>query len=101
MSVFWPATILGGLPVIAEVAFGKDADGPWGWGEYWAEVEGLYWQKRDGSKGARLPATLYDRAEKYDPGFCDLTTNVSDDMAAEQSEQERLVSGAPAMVSFT
>ena len=34
------ATILGGLPVIADVAFGKDADTPNGPGEYWAGGSG-------------------------------------------------------------
>lgn len=75
------ATILGGLPVIADVAFGKDPDGPWGWGEYWSEVTALYWMKKDGSKGKPIPQHLFDRAEKYDPGFCNLTAHVGECLA--------------------
>lgn len=78
-----PATILGGLPVIAEVSFGKDSDTPSGPGDYWAEVENIYWMKRDGSKGREIPKHLWDRAEKYDRYFGSLTEQVSDHLAHE------------------
>ncbi len=73
-----PGTILGGLPVIAVVSFGKDADTPNGPGEYWAEVESIHWMKRDRSKGKEIPEHIRDRAEKYDYRFCDLIERVQD-----------------------
>lgn len=59
-----PATILGGLPVIAEVWYTR--------GDGWttdddAGVDCLYWQKRDGTKGKPLPEHMYDRLAKKDP----------------------------------
>ena len=36
-------TILGGLPIIAEVSWGTDH-----WGEGYAEIEAIYWRQRDG-----------------------------------------------------
>jgi len=100
MSVIRPATILGGLPVIVEIAFGKDADTPNGAGDYWAEVEHIWWRKRDGSAGKELPAKVYDRAELYDPDFCALIENVSEEMAYEAYEERRAKSGEPDMFSF-
>lgn len=79
-------TILGGLPIIAKVAFGKDADGPWGYGEYWSEVEAIYWVKRNGTKGKEIPQHIFDRAEKYDPYFCSLTEHLSECAAHEAAE---------------
>lgn len=78
--------ILGGLPVVAQVSFGKDADTPNGPGDYWAEVEAIYWCKRDGSRGAPIPQHLRDRAEKYDPYFCRLIEQVSDQLVHEASQ---------------
>jgi hypothetical protein len=60
---FAPATVLGGLPVIAEVWF----DGPDWQGEHDAGVDALYWQKRDGSCGKPLSQRIMDRVEKHDP----------------------------------
>jgi hypothetical protein len=71
-----PGTILGGLPVIAEVSFGV-SDGPDG-RDYWAEVDTIYWMKRNGSKGKAIPQHIRDRAEKYDYYFCNLIEQVQD-----------------------
>lgn len=95
------ATILGGLPVIADVSFGKDADTPNGPGEYWSAVDALYWLKRDGSRGAPVPQHIFDRAERYDPGFCELTERVSEELAYEASQQRRAATGEPLMVAFS
>lgn len=76
-------TILGGLPVWADIASGKDPDGPWGPGEYWSEVQTLYWVKRDGSKGKELPQHIVDRAENYDYGFCNLIESIFDQLSHE------------------
>lgn len=77
-----PATILGGLPVIVDVSFGQDY-----WGEYWAEVDALYWQKRDGTAGKALPQHIIDRAEAYDSDFCCVVDQVSDYIAYLQSDE--------------
>ena len=73
-----PGTILGGLPVIAIIEHGKDADTPNGPGEYWAEAQAIYWRKRDGSKGAEIPEHIIIRAEKYDSHFSTLIEQVED-----------------------
>lgn len=58
--VFVPATVLGGLPVVAEVWF----SGPDYEGEYDAGCDGLYWPKRDGTRGAPLSEKVMARVEK-------------------------------------
>jgi hypothetical protein len=58
-----PATVLGGLPVVADVWF----SGPDYYGEYDCGVNALYWMKRDGSKGKELSQRVMDRIEKRDP----------------------------------
>lgn len=83
-----PGTILGGLPVIAVVTGGKDADTPNGPGEYWEEVVSIHWMKRDGSKGKEIPAHLRDKAEAYDFAFCDLLEQVFSHILHEQHERE-------------
>lgn len=81
-----PATILGGLPVIAEVSYYR--------GDGWstdddAEVDALYWRKRDGSKGKPLPQHIIDRAEAKDPYWhCDVIEAVSDHLAHEAWERQ-------------
>ncbi len=60
--VFVPATVLGGLPVVAEVWF----SGPDYNGEYDAGVDGLYWQRHDGTRGAPISQKVMDRVEKKD-----------------------------------
>lgn len=79
-----PATILGGLPIIADVSFGRD---DWS-GEYWAEVDNIYWQKKDGTAGKQIPQKVYDRAEAYDSGFCNLTEQANDYLAGPPDEDE-------------
>lgn len=86
MSFERPGTILGGLPVIAEVEFGKDADTPNGPGEYWAEVQAIYWRKRDGSKGKEIPEHIRDRAAKHDYAFCYLIEQIEDQLVQERYE---------------
>ncbi len=66
MSFFGPCTIKGGLPAWAEVSFGKDSDTPNGPGDYWAEVENIFWMKRDGSMGAPVSEKVFDEAMAYD-----------------------------------
>lgn len=58
--VYCPVTVLGGLPVIADVWF----SGPDYEGEYDAGVDALYWMKRDGSRGKELSQKVMDRIEK-------------------------------------
>lgn len=90
MSAEGPGTILGGLPVIAIVTGGKDADTPNGPGEYWTEVVSIHWMRRDGSKGKEIPAHIRDRAEAYDYGFCDLTEQVFSSLMHEDGEPEKV-----------
>jgi len=85
MTVIRPATIIGGLPVIVEIAFGVD-DSPVTGREYWSEVEAIFWRKRDGSKGKEIPQHVWDKAEKYDSGFCNLIEQVTEDLAHENNQ---------------
>jgi len=58
-------TILGGLPVIADVDWGTDS-----WtGEGYAAIDQIYWRKPDGTKGKPIPQKTFDRAEVYDSYF--------------------------------
>ena len=68
-----PGTILGGLPVIADVSWGTDY-----WGEGYADIDAIYWRKRDGSKGKPIPQHILDRAEKYDSYFCSLVEQLQE-----------------------
>lgn len=79
-----PGTILGGLPVIAVIDSGKDADTPISDGEYWNEVRSIHWRKQDGTKGKELSEVLIERAEKHDHHFCDLCDQVFDHIAHER-----------------
>ena len=76
------ATILGGLPVIADISFGYDAYST----EYWAEVDAIYWRKRDGAAGKEISQHLRDKAERYDPYFSDLVERANEQLAYEASE---------------
>lgn len=70
------ATVLGGLPVVAEVWFSR--------GDGWmtdddAGVDALYWRKRDGSKGAELSQKIMDRIEAADSYWqCEVTEQAND-----------------------
>lgn len=80
-----PATILGGLPVWAEVSFGRGD----GWTtDDWAEVEGLYWLTRKGKKGAPLSQKILDRLDKIPYWQADVTEQVSEAAAAEYWEAQ-------------
>jgi len=74
-------TILGGLPVIADVDWGTDY-----WGEGYAEIGAIYWMKRDGSKGKPIPQKVFDRAEVYDSCFSSLVEQLSEQCAYEAAE---------------
>lgn len=75
-------TILGGLPIIADVDWGTDY-----WGEGYAEIEAIYWMKKDGTKGKPIPQKVFDRAELYDSYFSSLIEQLSDAAAHESDEQ--------------
>lgn len=77
-----PCTVLGGLPLIADVWSDRDY-----WGEYDCGVDGLYWQKRDGSRGKEIPQKLLDRIEKYDPYWEALVTEQVFDYLSCQNEE--------------
>ena len=78
-------TILGGLPVMATVWFDRDDFS----GEYLAEVEEICWVKRNGKPGKEIPQKVRDRAAVYDPCFCCLVEDVSEQLAWER-ENERV-----------
>lgn len=61
--VYVPATVKGGLPMIADVWF----SGPDYFGECDSGCDGLYWAKSDGSRGKRISDTLMANIEKRDP----------------------------------
>lgn len=88
-------TILGGLPVIADVSWGTDY-----WGEGYAEIEAIYWIKHDGTKGKPIPQKVFDRAEAYDSYFSCLVEQLSEQASYEASERERQEQGLPEMVSL-
>lgn len=90
---FGPTVLMGCLPVWIEVAVGKDADTPNGAGEYWEEVEAIYWLKRDGSKGSPISQRLWAKAEKADPYFCGMLEGFWDDLRFARREAERAASG--------
>lgn len=82
--VIAPVQILGGLPVIADVSFGRDYEG-----EYWAEVNYIYWRKANGKPGKEISQKVRDRAEEMDYGFCSVIEQVNDYLAyQEESEKE-------------
>lgn len=81
-----PVTILGGLPVIAEVWFSR--------GDGWmtdddAGVDALYWQRRDGTKGKELPQSVMDRLDKSDDYWQATVTEQASDWLAYADEEER------------
>jgi len=70
-----PATVLGGLPVIADCWY----SGPDYFGEYDCGCDGLFWAKRDGKRGKPLSDTLMEKIEKRDPYWqANVTEQVSD-----------------------
>ena len=77
-----PATILGGLPVVADVAFGYDSYA----GEYYAEVDMIYWRKKDGTAGKQIPQHIRDRAETFDSYFSDLIERANEYLAHEADD---------------
>lgn len=100
MGATRPATILGGLPVMVTVEWGKDADTPNGPGEYWVEVQEICWLKKDGTAGKPLPQHIIDRAERADPYFCAIIEQVNDQLAYEAWEKRRESEPEPDFSSF-
>jgi len=74
--VYVPCTILGGLPVIANVWYTRgdgyitDDD---------AGVDEVFWRKRDGSRGKEVSKAVYDRLEKYDKWWQAAVTEQAND----------------------
>ena len=76
-------SVLGGLPVIADVWF----SGPDYFGEYDAGVNALYWAKRDGTKGKEVSQKIYDKLDKRDSYWqANVTEQVSEALAYEEWE---------------
>jgi hypothetical protein len=82
------ATILGGLPVMAEVWFTR-GDGYYTDDGYNAGVDGLYWLTRAGKRGKALPQSIMDRLEKKDPYWqASVTEQVSEALAYESYQEK-------------
>ena len=76
-------SVLGGLPVIADVWF----SGPDYFGEYDAGVNALYWTRRDGTKGKEVSQKIYDKLDKRDSYWqANVTEQVSEALAYEEWE---------------
>lgn len=76
-------SVLGGLPVIADVWF----SGPHYFGEYDAGVNALYWARRDGTRGKEVSQKIYDKLDKRDPYWqADVTERASEALAYEEWE---------------
>lgn len=81
-----PVTILGGLPVLAEVWFTVDY-----YGESDSGVDAIYWQKRDGTKGKEVSQKIYDRLEKDAYWQASVTEQAVDWLAyADHQDEERI-----------
>lgn len=81
-----PASILGGLPVWAECSVHVSPAGPWGPAEYDMELDDLFWQKKDGSKGGRIPDHIWESASQKDPYWQAYVTEAVSDYVAYGSE---------------
>lgn len=73
-----PATILGGLPVWAEVWYTR--------GDGWTTdddcgVSHIFWLKRDGTKGKEVSQKIYDRLDKIDYWESDVCDKVFEHLA--------------------
>lgn len=79
-----PSTILGGLPVFADVSFGYDEY----IGESWSEVNAIYWRRRNGKPGKEISQALYDKAQAYDPGLYQ-TLEQACEYIADKAEEEK------------
>jgi hypothetical protein len=76
-------SIRGGLPVVADVRCGYDSM----CGEHWAEVQNIYWLRSGDRPGKEIPRHLWEKAEKYDPWFCNLIDQVNEYVAHEQGNR--------------
>lgn len=84
-------TILGIFPVVAEVNCGWSESTPYSDAEYYSEVEAIYWQRRDGSKGKEIPVHIWERAYEYDYMFCDLMESGFDELAYRDHQEKEMV----------
>lgn len=86
MMPLCPVTILGGLPVLADVWFssggGWQSDGD-------AGVDALYWRKRDGTKGAEVSTKIYDRLDKEPYWQADVTEQANDWLGCRERKERK------------
>lgn len=87
-----PVCILGGLPAWATINYSYDSYT----GESDSEVEELFWQKRDGSRGSALPQHIFDKALSYGNDYqgCDIIEQVDATLGYEQWEREEMLHAA-------
>ena len=86
-------TILGGLPVIAEVTFTRS--GGWMTDDH-ACVDALYWIKANGEAGKPVSEKIYQRLEKHSSYWqCDVIDQVSEALAYEQWEAQQPIQLTP------
>lgn len=84
-------SILGGLPVMAEINCGM-SEGTWvSDAEFYSEVEAIYWWKKGDKPGKEIPAHLWERAYEYDYMFADLIQNGLDWLAFRDHEEKEMV----------
>lgn len=76
--VYIPVTVLGGLSCIAEVSFcGPDYVG----------VDGLYWEKPDGSRGVPFSTALMERIERKDQHWQGAVVEQANDWLAYEARE--------------
>lgn len=79
-----PVTVLGGLRLWAECSFTRDS-----WGESYSGVNGLYWLKRDGTKGKEVSQKFLDSLSKRQRWWeDDVCLSISEDAAFKASQKQ-------------
>lgn len=68
-----PSVILGGLPVWVELHVQKTYEG-----DIWEQIDEIRWLKKNGTPGKLITQKVYDKASKYDPGWCELSEHFWD-----------------------
>lgn len=79
--------IFGKMPVIVDIGYGYE-DSPCFGREYYEEVEGIWWRKKDGTKGKHVPEHLMDRLEEQDMYLLNLIESCWVDKYFEDEEEE-------------
>lgn len=83
-----PVTVLGGLPLIADVWFtrgdGYSTDDD-------AGVDALYWRKRDGTAGKEISEAMYERINKQDEWWEAYVTEQASDWLAYSDHNDGMV----------